>query len=130
MSPNDLVSNGCQFRGSCRVLNHNLEEVGFCLNLRSARRGAAGGPSGMTVEHLQAPASGFQSVLPSWREVVQGVSSIRHSFGTDDSPREARHCCWRHREAVGGPHDVPADDGGGQISHRTVLMCNVNKRWL
>ena len=30
-----------------------LEEIGFCRNLTSARRGAAEGPFGMTVEHLQ-----------------------------------------------------------------------------
>ena len=35
-----------------RVL-FNLDETKFARNLRSAKRGAAGGPSGMTVEHLQ-----------------------------------------------------------------------------
>ena len=30
-----------------------LDEDRFCSNLRSARRGAAGGPSGMTTEHLR-----------------------------------------------------------------------------
>ena len=30
-----------------------LDEDKFCRNLRSARRGAAGGPSGMTTEHLR-----------------------------------------------------------------------------
>ena len=30
-----------------------LDEVTFCRNLRSAKRGAAGGPSGMTWEHLR-----------------------------------------------------------------------------
>ena len=34
-----------------RVL-FNLDETKFARNLRSAKRGAAGGPSGMTVEHL------------------------------------------------------------------------------
>ena len=31
----------------------NLDEAKFARNLRSGQRGAAGGPSGMTVEHLQ-----------------------------------------------------------------------------
>ena len=31
----------------------NLDGVSFLRNLRSARRGAAGGPSGVTVEHVQ-----------------------------------------------------------------------------
>ena len=31
----------------------NLDEAKFAQNLRSAKRGAAGGSSGMTVEHLQ-----------------------------------------------------------------------------
>ena len=35
-----------------RVL-FNLNEAKFARNLRSAQRGAAGGPLGMTVEHLQ-----------------------------------------------------------------------------
>ena len=31
----------------------DLDELRFARNLRSAKRGAAGSPSGMTVEHLQ-----------------------------------------------------------------------------
>ena len=30
-----------------------LDEDQFCRNLRSSRRRAAGGPSGMTIEHLR-----------------------------------------------------------------------------
>ena len=48
----------------------------FCVNLRSARRGAAPGPSGMTCEHLQPFLSPIETRSccakspPSWRGVI------------------------------------------------------------
>ena len=53
-------------------------EIGFCRNLRSARRGATAGPSGMTVEHLQ-PLLDMPRDLRAFfqaGEVVQGTSTV------------------------------------------------------
>ena len=36
-----------------RTVSFDLDEDRFCRNLRSSRRGAAAGPSGMTTEHLR-----------------------------------------------------------------------------
>ena len=65
--------------------------------LRSAKKGSAGGPSGMTVEHLRRflESGGLHS----------DVGGSRTQFGQDDCPSETRrrsagYCGWRCVSAV------------------------------
>ena len=54
----------------------NLDDFRFARKLRSANRGAAGGPSGMTVEHLQ-PLLGHPRDLRSFIRVCEQLSRAR-----------------------------------------------------
>ena len=69
-----------------RVL-FNLDETKFARNLRSAKRGAAGGPSGMTVEHLP---------LGPPKRLAKVLQSMRTAGPCPDSPRDSGlHPSWQ-----------------------------------
>ena len=94
-----------------------LHEKQFGRNLRSARRGVAGGPSGMTCEHLRPMLDEGKAIaapLQVGREF--GKSSRASGCGvngeiwTTDGPfktrrRGSRHCQWRRHSSVGGTND-------------------------
>ena len=80
----------------------NLDEVLFGKNVRSGRKGAAGGPSGMTHDHLRPLLESPKDLhlLYTVCDLCEGSDARRsggHQVGTDDSSpegrrRRARHC--------------------------------------
>ena len=93
----------------------------FCKNVRSARRGAAPGPSGMTVEHLLGLVDSSDhdmEVFASFAGLVsRGLSPEAFWKGSDlsrHSPSKAgwwdsRNHCGRHYSQIDRPHNCPAD---------------------
>ena len=75
----------------------------FIQNVRSARRGSAAGPSGVTSEHLKPILDSARdaAVLPDSRIDGQGFNSRRgvesDPHGRDDTTSEAHRRCARNR---------------------------------
>ena len=67
----------------------DLDELRFARNLRSAKRGAAGGPSGMTVEHLQ-PLLGHPRDLRSFFRASEQLSRARVPHSIREAVRLGR----------------------------------------
>ena len=93
----------------------------FGRNLRSSKRGAAGGPSGMTTEHLRPLLSdgrGMRLLFHLGENLARGhvpemaVSMVRAGRMTDSVEKTrrrcARHCCRGRGEEVGRTDDGPA----------------------
>ena len=88
----------------------NLDGDLFLRNLRSARRGAAGGPSGMTVEHLQ-PLLDHNKDAKLFCQVAELLSRAQVPASVRDAVR-LEHCGRGQCSPSGGQDNVPADDGG------------------
>ena len=100
-----------------------LDEDHLNKNLRSTNRGAAGGPSGMTVEHLQPlldHPKDLRLFFPSGRAfgARAGASghSSRHSHGSFDSVAYSR---WRSKSTI---------DGRSAAGNGSVSACSSNLR--
>ena len=69
----------------CYACPFDLANTTFCRNLRSARRGAARGPSGMTCEHLQPLLeSGTPGCCARSRTFLRGVISHPEHWKSSD----------------------------------------------
>ena len=84
-----------------------LDEDTFAKNVRSARKGAAPGPLGMTVEHLRPLLDNPRDVRALFlmaEQLAQGMApeaAVRALRLGRLTPEEAHrrsegHCCWRH----------------------------------
>ena len=104
----------------------------FLRNMRSAIRGAAAGPSGMTVEHLQVL---LDMPRDAWAffQACEKLCRAQVPVPIRDAIRLGRLialqkpnggvrgiCSWRHCQEVGGPHNVPTDDGEGASGHSSI----------
>ena len=80
---------------------HELDEQKFAANLRSSRRGTAGGPSGMTNEHLRPllDNSRVMHTFSGWQRCWHRVMSLQGlvQFETRYCPSEARRRGQRNR---------------------------------
>ena len=127
------------------VLHHasgslfELDEDRLLKNLRSARRGAAGGPSGMTVEHLRILLDNIRDSKLFFRACEQmaqaKVPDCGNPSGQDDSFakagwRRARHRCRGRGSSTYRPHDGPAVGKNSRSSHSPVPVCVVYACWL
>ena len=109
-------------------LPFDLDEKKFLTNLRSSRRGAAGGPSGMTSEHLRPVLDTLQdaqllSKMGEQLSRAQAPSSIA-TLGTITALQKpnggARGIVVGDFATVGGPHDslaVERRSGGAPFQH-------------
>ena len=112
----------------------------FCRNLRSSRRGAAGGPSGMTTEQAPSMPLGWPESDATFLRI--GIESLWSpgpegghpdvAFGSDDSIIEARRWCQGH--CRGGRHsqtgcedDGPAVDTPQWSAPRPPSVCFVHE---
>ena len=113
------------------MLDHNM----LTKNLKCARRGAAGGPSGMTAEHLK-PLDNFRDTEVF---LIRGTSGTGQDsqrcagnspHGTHDGAAESKwrsswDCGRRHGQTLGHKNDCSADprscvEGDISISMRVV----------
>ena len=91
-------------------LPFDLDEKKFLTNSRSSRRGAAGGPSGTTSEHLTPVLDTLQDAqllykLGEQLSRAQAPSSIASAIRLGTCPRNRRR---GHIATVGGPHESSA----------------------
>ena len=83
----------------------NLDEKLFCRSLRSAKRGAAGGPSGMRSDHLRPL---LQSSRDSHSLYAVGALLARGQIPPPPPPPSTTH----HHPPPPPPHDDRSDQGG------------------
>ena len=98
------------------IVNHfpqteiDLDQDRFLANLRSARRGSAGGPSGMTAEHIKVVLESERDCSSLWhmcQEFARG--HMPPEDWPDDGVAEASgrhpwHCGWRFYPSCGRTH--------------------------
>ena len=98
----------------------------FAHNLRSSRKGAAPGPSGMTCEHLRPLLSKPEDIHLLFRMGEQLarvqvpnvlINAIQNGWG----PRD---CGRRHHEKAGGPHYCTTDQSHSRTVHCTFPVRN------
>ena len=89
----------------------------FARNLRSARRGAAGGPSGMTVEHLQ-PLLDHPRDLQAFLNAAEKVSRAHIHPAVQEAIRLGRLTALQ--KANGGVRGIVAGDIGRRLVARTM----------
>ena len=118
----------------------DLDETKFASNVRSARRGAAAGPSGMTVEHIRLVLDNVRDahLLFSMAEQLV-VSCPRSTFchrcpqiGEDDRLpktqwRRVRHRGGRCPQEVGGQDSCPTNGEGSGGSNASTPECHVHE---
>ena len=95
----------------------DLDEFRFARNLRSAKRGAAGGPSGMTVEHLQ-PLLGHLRDLRSFIRASEQLSRARVPHSIREAVRLGRLTALQ--KPNGGVRGIVAGDIVRRIVARTM----------
>ena len=110
----------------------SLEEKKFASNLRSSRKGAAAGPSGMTADHLR-PLLDNEQDSHRLFQIAQTLPSVNdHQNGEVDcspetSRRRSRNCGGRHCETVGLAHNGSATQHSRGTVHCSPPICNVDK---
>ena len=90
-----------------------FDQKRFLRNLRSARRGAAGGPSDMTAEHFRPLLGSHRDGKKLWRlcdgfsraeMLLEVLQAFRIGWMTGTPETYGR--CARHRQKTGCPHDA------------------------
>ena len=108
--PRELVSHVPAFQ-------FNLDADQFARNVRSARRGAAGGPSGMTVEHLQ-PLLTVPRDVRAFHHVAERLSRGQVPSSIRDAIRLGRLTALR--KSNGGVRGIVAGDIVRRLVARTI----------
>ena len=96
----------------------NLDESRFFRNLRSAKRGAAGGPSGMTVEHLQ-PLHDHTKDARMFFQVSERLARAQVPPSVRDTVRFCRFTALQKPD--GGVRGIVAGDVVRRLVARTIL---------
>ena len=111
----------------------NLDDFRFARNLRSAKKGAAGGPSGMTVEHLQ-PLLGHPRDLRNFIRVCEQLSRARVPHPIREAIRLGRFTALQkpsgHREKVSGAYHVTTIDVRSPERHSTFPVRIGDEEWM
>ena len=116
-----------------------LDEDHLNKNLRSAKRGAAGGPSGMTVEHLQ-PLLDHPKDLRLFFQVAERLARGQVPQDIQAAIRMGRLTALRkadggvrgivaggHRSQIGCAHDVSTIDGRSAAGNGPISVCHDNE---
>ena len=109
--PDDLFER----RGAMFVLDHEI----FAKNLRVARRGAAGGPSGMTSDHLRPLLESEEETMRFWR-FAQDLARAIVSDDVVDAIRLGRLTALR--KPNGGVRGIVAGDIIRRLVARTIAQ--------
>ena len=117
----------------------NLDEQTFSKNVRSARRGAAGGPSGMTTDHLRPLLDNTKDthlVVHSGRVVGKrahpGLGRTVLEVGQNDSAAQgwrgsAGHCGWRSDPQSHRQNHRPTVGTSSECSHSSAPICTLHQ---